>query len=105
MSNHHGHDERQNSGGFEQQDLGSRPVYGFLISLVVVGVLLYYVLWRPDALALRPTRCPCSRLAGADGTEQDTAEVLTPVGKTARGGTGRCCSAPRCSAGISRAAA
>ena len=44
MSNHH--NPQQGKGpGFEQQDLGSRPVYGFLISLVVVGVLVYYVLW------------------------------------------------------------
>jgi hypothetical protein len=45
MSDHRHHDEHQNGLGFEPQDLGSRPVYGFLISLVVVGVLVYYVLW------------------------------------------------------------
>lgn len=31
--------------GFEREDLGSRPIYGFMLSLVVVGVLIYYVLW------------------------------------------------------------
>lgn len=31
--------------GFERQDLGSRPIIGFIISLVVLGVLTYYVLW------------------------------------------------------------
>jgi len=44
MSDHrHQHDQPE--GGFEHQDLGSRPVYGFLISLVVVGVLIYYIMW------------------------------------------------------------
>jgi len=44
MSDHRRHhDEHQ--GGFEHQDIGSRPVYGFLISLVVVGVLIYYIMW------------------------------------------------------------
>ncbi|MBV9623327.1 MAG: hypothetical protein JOZ14_05035 [Acidobacteria bacterium] len=31
--------------GFEREDLGSRPIYGFMLSLVVVGVLIYYILW------------------------------------------------------------
>jgi len=31
--------------GFERQDLGSRPIIGFIVSLVVLGVLTYYVLW------------------------------------------------------------
>jgi hypothetical protein len=31
--------------GFERQDLGSRPIFGFIISLLVFGVLTYYVLW------------------------------------------------------------
>lgn len=78
MSNHHGHDERQNGGGFEQQDLGSRPVYGFLISLVVVGVLLYYVLWGVfhflDAFNRKQER-PVNPMVQA---EQDTREPSTP---------------------------
>lgn len=41
----HRHDQDQNDLGFERQDLGSRPIYGFLISLVVVGVLIYYAIW------------------------------------------------------------
>lgn len=45
MSDHRRHEEQGKGLGFEPQDLGSRPVYGFLISLVVVGVLVYYVLW------------------------------------------------------------
>jgi hypothetical protein len=44
MSDHRHHHDQQ-EGGFEHQDLGSRPVYGFLISLVVVGVLVYYIMW------------------------------------------------------------
>lgn len=41
MSNH----QNQPGPGFEPKDLGSRPIYGFLISLVVIGILIYYVLW------------------------------------------------------------
>ncbi len=37
------HPNEHNEGkGFEQQDWTSKPVYGFLISLVVIGVLVYY---------------------------------------------------------------
>jgi hypothetical protein len=43
MSDHRHHDEH--GAGFEHQDVSSRPVYGFLISLVVVGVLIYYIMW------------------------------------------------------------
>lgn len=40
------HHENHAAGeGFEREDLGSRPIFGFLISLVIVGVLIYYVLW------------------------------------------------------------
>ena len=40
----HGHANR-NNGGFEREDLGSRPIFAFIISVVVAGVLVYYVLW------------------------------------------------------------
>jgi hypothetical protein len=40
------HQEEHGSGaGFEREDLGSRPIFGFLISLVIVGILIYYLLW------------------------------------------------------------
>lgn len=39
------HNEHNEGTGFEKQDLGSRPIYGFLISLVVIGVLIYYTVW------------------------------------------------------------
>ena len=45
MSDRHNHDEHRNGPGFEPQDVSSKPVYGFLISLVVVGVLIYYIMW------------------------------------------------------------
>jgi hypothetical protein len=35
--------EHEGQGGFEREDLGSRPVFGFLISLAVLGVLVYFV--------------------------------------------------------------
>ena len=77
MSDHR-RDQQQNGAGFEQQDLGSRPVYGFLISLVVVGVLVYYVLWGVfhflDAFN-RKHQPPVSPMVQA---EQDTREPSTP---------------------------
>jgi len=39
------HNEHNEGTGFERQDLGSKPIYGFLISLVVIGVLVYYAVW------------------------------------------------------------
>src|SRR5438309_4736072 len=31
--------------GFEREDLGGKPVYGFIISLAIFGVLLYFASW------------------------------------------------------------
>ena len=39
------HDNHSGNLGFEREDLGSKPVWGFIISVVVSGVLIYYVLW------------------------------------------------------------
>ena len=39
------HNEHNPDTGFERQDLGSRPIYGFLISLAVLGILIYYGIW------------------------------------------------------------
>jgi hypothetical protein len=39
------HENHGNDLGFERQDLGSRPIIGFIVTLVVMGVLTYYVLW------------------------------------------------------------
>jgi hypothetical protein len=72
------HDENHEGMGFEKQDLGSRPVYGFLISLVVVGVLLYYVIWGMfhflDAFN-RKREAPANPMVRA---EQDTREPDAP---------------------------
>ena len=38
--NHQGNDL-----GFERQDLGSRSIFGFLVSLAIFGVVTYYVVW------------------------------------------------------------
>src|SRR5207302_11164026 len=43
MSDQHG--KHQNGGGFEREDVATQPLFGFLISLVVLGVLVYYVIW------------------------------------------------------------
>ena len=39
------HSNHQHGGGFEREDLGTRPIFGFLVSLVVTGVVVYYVIW------------------------------------------------------------
>ena len=31
--------------GFEREDLGAKPVIGFIVSLVISGILIYYVIW------------------------------------------------------------
>ncbi|MBO0911681.1 MAG: hypothetical protein J2P13_07790 [Acidobacteria bacterium] len=41
----HGHKNHGNDLGFEREDLGSRPIFGFLISLAILGILIYYVIW------------------------------------------------------------
>jgi hypothetical protein len=38
-------DEKHNDLGFEREDLGGRQVYGFMISLAIAGVLIYYMIW------------------------------------------------------------
>ena len=42
---HHGHGKGNPEAGFEHEDLGSRPLTGFIISVVVLGVLVYYGAW------------------------------------------------------------
>ena len=39
------HDEHHEGAGFERSDLGSRPIFGFLISLAILGILIYYGIW------------------------------------------------------------
>lgn len=39
------HDEHREGAGFERSDLGSRPIFGFLISLAILGILVYYGIW------------------------------------------------------------
>lgn len=39
------HEEHRPGAGFEREDLGAKPIFGFLISLVIVGILIYYLLW------------------------------------------------------------
>jgi hypothetical protein len=47
MSNHGtpDHGKHQNGDGFEREDVSTTPLFGFLIGLVVTGVLVYYVIW------------------------------------------------------------
>jgi hypothetical protein len=45
MTDHHQEKHAGNGIGFEREDLGGRPVYAFIISVIVAGVLIYYVLW------------------------------------------------------------
>jgi len=43
MTDHHKHQHEDL--GFEREDLGAKPVIGFIVSLVISGVLIYYVIW------------------------------------------------------------
>lgn len=49
MTDHHGgmhaHENHGNEIGFEREDLGSKPIFGFLVSLAIVGILVYYAIW------------------------------------------------------------
>jgi hypothetical protein len=39
------HNEHNSGLGFERQDWTAKPVYGFLVSLAVIGVLVYVTVW------------------------------------------------------------
>jgi hypothetical protein len=39
------HDNHREDIGFEREDLGSKPIFGFILSLVIVGILVYYAIW------------------------------------------------------------
>lgn len=39
------HSNHQNDAGFEHEDLGTRPIIGFILSLVIAGILIYYIVW------------------------------------------------------------
>lgn len=41
----HGHENHQSEIGFEREDLGAKPLIGFIISLVIAGILIYYLIW------------------------------------------------------------
>jgi hypothetical protein len=41
-------DLRKNHGnglGFEREDLGSKPIFAFIVSVVITGILVYYAIW------------------------------------------------------------
>jgi hypothetical protein len=41
---HGGHSHKSDL-GFEREDLGGKPVFGFIITVVISGVLIYYAIW------------------------------------------------------------
>jgi hypothetical protein len=43
MTDHHKH--YQEDSGFEHEDLNAKPVIGFIVSLLISGVLIYYAIW------------------------------------------------------------
>ena len=45
MSNHGAPGKHQNGGGFEREDVSTTPLFGFIVGLVVTGVVVYYVIW------------------------------------------------------------
>lgn len=76
MSDQHG--QHGSGPGFERKDLGSKPIYGFLISLVVIGILIYYVSWGVfhvlDVYSRRHERSASPMMQA----EQDTREPDAP---------------------------
>ena len=72
--------KNEHNGGFEQQDLGSKPIYGFLISLVVIGVAVYYTVWGvywildKYSLKYQPPVSPMAKVV-TDTRSVDTASV------------------------------
>ena len=64
----HGHAEE----GYERQDLTARAVYAFLISLIVGGVIVYFIVWGVyhfmDARQrrLQPQQSPLVQQVGTD---------------------------------------
>jgi hypothetical protein len=45
MSNHGASGKHPNGGGFEREDVSTTPLFGFIVGLVVTGVVVYYVIW------------------------------------------------------------
>ena len=45
MTDHRKHEPENDDIGFEREDLGAKPVIGFIVSLVISGILIYYVIW------------------------------------------------------------
>ncbi len=39
------HNDQNPGTGYEERDLGSRPVYAFLVVLVITGVVVYFTVW------------------------------------------------------------
>jgi hypothetical protein len=40
-----GHKPDNTDLGFEREDLGGKPVIGFILTVIIGGVLVYYVIW------------------------------------------------------------
>ena len=40
-----GHKSHHTDVGFEREDLDSKPVIGFIVTVVISGILIYYVVW------------------------------------------------------------
>jgi hypothetical protein len=39
------HENHHEEVGFEREDLGSKPIIGFIVSLVISGIVIYYAIW------------------------------------------------------------
>jgi hypothetical protein len=70
MSNLHNH----GNGGFEREDLGSKPIIAFIVSVVVTGVLVYYALWGMFRFLDAYERKQQQSVSPLVKTEQDTRE-------------------------------
>jgi len=69
------------NGGFEREDLGARAIFGFLLALVVLGLLVYFaangVYWSLEKYneAHEPRRNPLKQNVETDTRDFDTAKV------------------------------
>jgi hypothetical protein len=71
------HENHSTQLGFEREDLGAKPVVGFIISVVVTGVLIYYVLWGVFHFLDAYDRKHQQNLSPLVHVEQDTRSVRT----------------------------
>lgn len=72
-------------GGFEREDMGSRPVFGFLISLAALGILVFFVVngvfgvLDHYARAHEAPQGPMRPMLESDTRDTDAAKVASQI--------------------------